>query len=308
MKVLNLINARKPFLMDQIKALEDAGIECDTICVPGEFYADGAEFTSRSLWDYMKFYPKVLSDVSDDYDVVHAHYGLTAPFALAQPHRPVVLSLWGRDLFGPAAPVTKFCAKFCDEVIVRSEEMRQELGMESHIVERGVDLEKFKPINQEIARSEIGWSNQEKHILFPYSPQRNKKNYPLAETVIQEVNDTLEEDIVIHTVYNEPHEKIPLFMNAADLLLMTSRPKSEGSPNTVKEALACNTPIVSTNVGDVTELIGNVSGCHVCTNKEELVEKSIESLKSVSEMNGRIKAKNLSWDKTTKQIKTIYQN
>jgi glycosyltransferase involved in cell wall biosynthesis len=186
--------------------------------------------------------------------------------------------------------------------------MRQELGMESHIVERGVDLEKFKPINQEIARSEIGWSNQEKHILFPYSPQRNKKNYPLAETVIQEVNDTLEEDIVIHTVYNEPHEKIPLFMNAADLLLMTSRPKSEGSPNTVKEALACNTPIVSTNVGDVTELIGNVSGCHVCTNKEELVEKSIESLKSVSEMNGRIKAKNLSWDKTTKQIKTIYQN
>ncbi|MDB2252500.1 glycosyltransferase [Halorubrum ezzemoulense] len=307
MKVLNLINAHKPFLMDQIDALEEAGVECDTICVPGDFHANDSDFTSRSPIDYLKFYPKVLSHISSDYDVIHAHYGLTAPFALAQPHRPVVLSLWGRDLFGPAAPVTKACAKLCGEVIVRSEEMREELGQPAHIVERGVDLEKFRPMDQEQAREKVNWSNKRKHVIFPYSPQRDKKNYQLAEEVIEEVKSIADENVALHAIYNEPHKKIPVYLNASDLLLMTSRPKSEGSPNTVKEALACNTPVVSTNVGDVSNLIGDVSGYHICNNKEEIVKSTAEVLRSGDTVNGRIRARDLSWSRTTDSIIDIYK-
>lgn len=308
MKVLNLINARKPFLMDQIRALEEHGVECDTICVPGDFYADDSDFTRRSVWDYVKFYPMVLSRVSPEYDVIHAHYGLTAPFALAQPHRPVVLSLWGRDLFGPASGVTRVCAKLCDEVIVRSEEMRDELGFDAHIVERGVDIERFKPKNQDEAQKEIGWDRTCKHVLFPYSPKRDKKNYPLAEDVVKKVNENYDEDVVLHAVHNEPHDKIPAYMNAADVLLMTSRQKSEGSPNTVKEALACNLPVVSTPVGDVNDLLEGVSNSFVCHSEKELTRRTIEILKSGDRSNGTEKIASLTWNKTTKQLLSIYRN
>jgi teichuronic acid biosynthesis glycosyltransferase TuaC len=307
MKVLNLINARKPFLMDQIQALEENGVECDTIFVPGDFNADDSDFTRRSVWDYVRFYPKVLSQVSSEYDVIHAHYGLTAPFALAQPYRPVVLSLWGRDLFGPASGVTKVCARMCDKVIVRSEEMKDELGMDAHIVERGVDINKFKPQNQKVAQDKIGWDKECKHVLFPYSPKRAKKNYPLARKVVDSVNTDSDENVILHTVHNEPHNKIPIYMNASDVLLMTSTPKSEGSPNTVKESMACNTPVVSTNVGDVIRLIGDVNGCFVCDNESDLTNRLTYILGS----NGNIKSRKkiveeLGWKKTSNQLIDIY--
>ncbi|QLD88781.1 glycosyltransferase [Natronomonas salina] len=308
MKVLNLINARKPFLMEQIRAVEATGVECDTICVPGDFYADDSDFTSRSVWDYVKFYPMVLSQVSSEYDVIHAHYGLTAPFALAQPHRPVVLSLWGRDLFGPASGVTKVCARLCDEVIVRSEEMKNELGRDAHIVERGVDIEKFKPQDQEEAQKEVGWEKDSKHVLFPYSPKREKKNYPLAEDVVHSVDENRDEGVVLHAVHNQPHEKIPAYMNAADVLLMTSRPKSEGSPNTVKEALACNLPVVSTPVGDVNELLDGVSNSFVCQSEEELSRRTLEILERGERSNGAEKVATLTWDNTSNQLLSIYES
>lgn len=308
MKVLNLINARKPFLMDQIQALEERGVECDTICVPGNFSADDSDFTRRSVWDYVKFYPMVLSQVSSEYDLIHAHYGLTAPFALVQPHRPVVLSLWGRDLFGPASGVTRVCAKFSDDIIVRSEEMRDELGFDAHIVERGVDMKKFKPRNQEEAQNEIGWDVKSKHVLFPYSPKREKKNYPLAEDVVQKADEHYDGDVVLHAVHNNPHDKISTYMNAADVLLMTSRPKSEGSPNTVKEALSCNLPVVSTDVGDVKGLLKGVRNSSVCSGEKELINSLQEVLTSGERSNGREYISDLTWERTADSILEIYKS
>lgn len=307
MRVLNLINAEKPFLMNQIESLEDHGVECDIVGVPGQFYANDEDFTRRSVWDYAKFYPKVLSNISDDYDIIHAHYGLTAPFALAQPHRPVVLSLWGRDLFGPISPITKACVKLCDEVIVRSDEMAQELDEEVHVVERGVDIDKFSPKNQDIAQQEVGWDPNKKHVLFPYSPKRSKKNYPLAEEVIEEVKQKHQARVELHTIHNEPHEKMSYYMNAADVLLLTSRPRSEGSPNTVKEALACNLSVVSTPVGDVESLLKGVENSFVCENKQEIIKNISQILEEGPHSNGRDKIKDLTWSKTSEQLITIYQ-
>jgi len=54
--------------------------------------------------------------------------------------------------------------------------------------------------------------------------------------------------------------------------LLTSR--SEGSPQFIKEAMACNLPIVSTDVGDVRFNVAGVDGCYVCDQDvKELAEK-----------------------------------
>jgi len=77
-----------------------------------------------------------------------------------------------------------------------------------------------------------------KHVLFLYDPRREVKNYPLAERVVDRVNDEFTEQIELQVPFPIDHEMVPMYMNAADVLLMTSR--REGSPNTIKEALACN--------------------------------------------------------------------
>jgi len=306
MKILNLINAEKPFLMQQLDALEEHGCDIDIVSVPGSYRATGEGVDNRSIMDYARFYPKVLNQPLSEYDVIHSHFGLTAPFALTQPHRPVVMSLWGNDLFGEYGFVSKTCARFADAVIVRSEEMAQELPVDAHIVERGVDLDLFSPMDQQEAQTMVGWNPDDYHVLFPYAPSREKKNYPLAKEIIDDVNKTVDQKVTLHTVYNEPHDEIPIYMNASDVLLMTS--KSEGSPNTVKEALACNLSVVSTDVGDVQNLLKNISNSKIGETKQDLIEYCSASLKNDKLSGGHEKMKNLSWDNTVKDILNIYRS
>jgi hypothetical protein len=245
----------------------------------------------------------------DDYDIVHAHYGLTAPLAIAQWNRPIVLSLWGRDLFGKYRWITKVSARFFDAVIVRSEEMSSELGVRAHIVERGVEIETFRPMNKKAARDQIGWKQDANHILFPYAPSREKKDYSRANKIVEEVKSRLNTEVHLQTVYNKPHNLMPIYMNAADLLLMTSSPMSEGSPNTVKEAMACNTPVVTTNVGDVKKLLQNVSNSYVCESNPELVEHTAEIIEEGLSSNGRsIVEEKLQWKDTAEHISSIYES
>ncbi len=97
---------------------------------------------------------------------------------LAQCRKPVVLSLWGSDLYGPIEPISRACVPICDEVVVMSEEMREYLGRECTVVPDGVDLEKFHPGPRRDAREAVGWAGDEYQVLFPYTPKRTVKNYP----------------------------------------------------------------------------------------------------------------------------------
>lgn len=307
MKVLNLTVEKKPFLLQQLEALEEHGVEGDLVTVPGERIIGEEEVQRHSVFDYVKFYPKVLRHSLNEYDLVHAHFGLTAPFAFAQPHRPIVTSLWDWDLYGEYGWVSRRFANWSDAVIVRNEEMGAELDQEAHVVERGVNMEKFSPMDQREAQDQVGWDPDVHHVLFPYSPSREKKNYPLAKKLVTKVEEKTNEKVILHTVYNEPHEKIPIYMNAADVLLITS--KSEGSPNTVKEALSCELPVVSTNVGDVDSLIEGVDYSYSCETENDLEKGLIDALSSNNvDIGGRESIKELTWDNTAISIIDIYNS
>jgi len=254
-QVLQLITSTRPFFEEQVSALEDRGIECTVVGVPGSY----APEAPRSPADYLRYYPTVLRRSLDAFDLVHANYGLMAPFALAQPRRPVVVTLWGTDLMGEHGWLRRLSVtggRMADAVVLPSEAMAAAYPHDHERIPFGVDTERFRPIDRTTARERLGWPD-EPTVLFPYDPDRPEKDYERAERVVERA-DT---DVRLHTVTGVDHDEMPTVYNASDALLVTSR--REAGPMAVKEAAACNVPVVSTDVGFVAEVIEGVSNSAV---------------------------------------------
>lgn len=302
MHVLNLTSkANSPPFELQVAALEERGIECTTVQVPGTVTAD----SSRSVLDYVRFHPTVLKESFGSYDLIHANYGLTAPFALTQPRLPVVLSLWGTDLDGDLGWVSKLCANFCDATIVMSERMERELDQDCHVIPHGVDFDQFGPMPRSEAIDRVGWDPDAKHVLFPYKAERDVKNYPRAERIVDAVRTDVPEPVRLQTARDVPHDEMPTYMNAADCLLLTS--DREGSPNVVKEAMACNLPVVSVDVGDVRERLDGVEPSEVCRNDRELRLALFSILNGGGRSNGREQAEEISTEWMAARIHQVYR-
>ncbi|ELZ10125.1 glycosyl transferase group 1 [Natrinema thermotolerans DSM 11552] len=302
MEVLTLTTyADAPFMTQQQAALEERGVSFTTLSVAGEVAAD----TDRRPVDYVRTVPRVVREAAAGYDLIHAHYGLTAPLALAGLRTPIVLSLWGSDVHGPVAPISKAAAPFCDAVVVMSDRMREALGRECTVIPDGVDLERFRPEPQARAKARVGWDDEGRDILFPYPPARGVKNHPRAERIVSVVDNLREEPVRLRTVHGVDHDAVADYMNAADALLLTS--DSEGSPNSVKEALACNLPVVATDVGDVPERLAGVDPSVVATSDEELVEGLLAVLERDERSNGRAAAREVSIDRTADRLLEVYE-
>ncbi|MFW5983504.1 MAG: glycosyltransferase, partial [bacterium] len=87
----------------------------------------------------------------------------------------------------------------------------------------------------------------------------------------------------------------------------------EGSPNVIKEAMACNKPIVSTNVGDVEWLFGNTEGCYLSDFNPENFAKQLEKAICFSETKGETKGRDriielkLDASSVAKKITEVYR-
>ncbi|MFC7138438.1 glycosyltransferase [Halosimplex aquaticum] len=299
-RTLQLVTSRRPFFEQQVEVLERNGVSCTVVPVPG-----GTR--ERSLADYVRFYARVLEAASGpDFDLVHANYGLTAPAALAQPIRPVVLSLWGSDLLGRYGTVSEQCARFADAVVVMSEEMATDLDGDYTVVPHGIDTDRFAPEPQDEAREEVGWESGANHVLFPYDPSREEKNYPRAERVVDRARDAVDGRVELHAVSGVPHEQVPTYMNAADAMILPS--EREGSPNAVKEALSCNLPVVATPVGDVPTLLDGADCSHVSDTDEGLADALAEVLTSTSPPNGRERAREFGLDRMGEDLLGVYDS
>jgi glycosyltransferase involved in cell wall biosynthesis len=306
MRVLNIVpNAESRFFRQQVAALSDVGVEATVVSVPGQRDYDDGGTSGRSPLDYLRFVPTVLRRSFGEYDLLHANYGLTGPHAVLQPNLPVVLSLWGTDLMGEYGWVSQCCARYADAVVVMSPEMADRLDVDCHVVPHGVDLERFAPEPTAAARDAVGWSEEGHHVLFPYPPERAVKNYPLAKRVVERVRDRLDDPVRLHTVTDVPHARMPRYMNAADALLVTSR--REGSPNAVKEALACNLPVVSTDVGDVAARLEDVDPSHVCRTDDGLADALADVLCRGDRSDGRDAARDISVTRCRDRLYDVYR-
>lgn len=290
-----------PFMDQQIGALERRGVSFERLTVPGHVSAT----ESRGVIDYLRFFPDVIREARTDYDLLHAHYGLTAPMALAQRRLPVVLTLWGSDLTGHVGRLTRACAPHCEEVIVMTDGMDRRLGSGCTVIPFGIDLDLFRPIDRERARARVGWDRDEHHVLFPYPPERTVKNYPRAKRVVEAVDERVDRPVSLQVVHGIDHEDVPTYMNAADALLLTS--DREGSPTSVKEALACNLPVVALDVGDVQRRLAGVDPSTVATSDDELVDGLLDVLERGERSNGRTAAGEVSQDETIDRVLDVYE-
>ncbi|WP_255149576.1 glycosyltransferase [Halorarius halobius] len=301
--VLQLVTSPRPFFDDQVRILERLGATCTVLEVPGEHDPEAGR--RRSVTDYVRFYPRVLDHGLDDYDLVHANFGLTAPAALAQPTRPVVVSLWGTDLHGEFGWLSRWCATRADATVVMSAAMAADLDQPCHVVPHGVDTERFRPMDGEAARDRLGWSAEALHVLFPYAPDREVKNFPRAERVAENADRRLDAPVELHAVSGVPHERVATYMNAADAMLLTS--KREGSPNAVKEALACQLPVVATDVGDVRERLSGVANTAVGRSDAELVDALVEVLERGERSDGREAVRDITLERMGHRLLSVYR-
>jgi|AntRauMinimDraft_4_1070384.scaffolds.fasta_scaffold02606_1 hypothetical protein len=289
---------RATFLDKTIESLERNGVNCDVAIVPGDI-------GSRSPVDYARFLPQVTKRrLANEYDLIHSHDGLTAPAALSQVGIPKVASLWGTDVFDDWKRLLSQSVYFADETIVTSEEMADLLYRDCRVIPHGVDMDLFTVHDTTLSKDNLNWSSDAKHALFPYNPERPEKRYNLAKRAVAEAENEYGESIELKTVYGESYERIPEYMNAADVLLITS--EYEGGPYTVKEAMACNLPVVSTNVGDVSEYLTDVNPSIVAA-ESNIPDAIVKVLEAGHRSNGRKKAQNISMRRTGYRIQSIYE-
>ena len=301
MHVCNLVtNERARFYGLQLDALDRRGVTQKTLAVAGD---GGAQ--ARSPLAYGRFYTRALLASLGEFDLVHANYGLTGPPAVLQPRLPSVLSLWGTDLFGRYGTVSEFCARHSDATIVMSEGMADELDTPCDVIPHGVDLDLFRPADQAEAREAVSWPAEGYQVMFPYPPDRPVKNYDRAKRIVDTASERLGEPIELRTLQGIPHDRMPTYMNAADALLLTS--DHEGSPNSVKEALACNLPVVATDVGDVAERLDGVTPSTIADSDPHLVNGLIATLVQGDRSNGRAAAREVSVERMGERIVEVYE-
>ncbi|OQC45904.1 MAG: putative teichuronic acid biosynthesis glycosyltransferase TuaC [Bacteroidetes bacterium ADurb.Bin035] len=243
----------------------------------------------KGVWGYLKNIPQLRKQImAFNPDIIHSHYffcGIIA--ALASRKIPIVVSLMGSDTH--QSKIMKLIIKlFSDykwtKTLVKSEDMKIRLGLINAVVlSNGVDLNLFHPLDKKECRQKLGWDLDNKYVLFASNPDRKEKNFGLAQATIDKIKINFVE---LKIIYNIDHSQMPVYLNAADVLLLTS--KWEGSPNIVKEAMSCNLPVVATKVGDIEYLFGNTEGYYYTDpDPDKLAEKINYVLNNDIKPNGR---------------------
>ena len=137
-----------------------------------------------------------------------------------------------------------------------------------HIVPNGVNLSKFSTLN---SASSLKERKSEKNILFLANTINSRKNFRLLKEAMILINNP---NYKVISPYPLDHNQVQEFYNNADVFVLTSF--NEGSPNVIKEAMACNCPIVATDVGDIRWLFGETEGCFITSFKPEDVAVKIQ--------------------------------
>ena len=297
MKVLFVASGNKKFgvssfVASQAKSLEEAGVDVTVFPVVGHGWKG-----------YLSNLPKLRKTIRQvNPDLIHAHYTTCGLLASLVTGKPVVVSVLG-SFPNPKAFKLKWVRFFIRHIwaqtITKSRRTANQIGLPGiHVIPNGVNLAQFKPYPFDESRKILGFDDEHKYVIFVSNPERSEKNYKLARTAVMQLNDPA---VQLVPVYDKPHDEVVRYMSAADALILTS--VSEGSPNVIKEAMACNCPIVTTDVGDVRERLEGLEGCYVADG-DSMDRDSVELAKSVS---GKLRLA-LSFNRRTKGRDKLIQD
>jgi glycosyltransferase involved in cell wall biosynthesis len=299
MKVLFVVSGNNqyydvaPFIRSQGDSLAQEGVEVTYFPILG-----------KGLFNYVKNIVPLYKHLKQNpVDVIHAHYSLCGWVAVwaSLGRIPVVLSYMGDDVFGSHTDLNKLKFKswvlallgktvqpFVQAIICKSPKMVNAVARKSvtHLIPNGVRFEQFK-IYEKGCRKELGLEKDKKYVLFLADPSDANKNVALVEAALEMLNLP---DVELLVRYKVSHDAVVKYLNSADVFVLCSF--SEGSPNVVKEAMACNCPMVVTKAGDAPLVVSHTQGCYASpTWKPEDFAKKLRLALQYSEKHGRTKGR-----------------
>ena len=270
-------NRFAPFILEQATALQRLGNEIDYYGLQG-----------KGLEGYLKNLPKFKKKIKEfNPDVVHAHFGLSGLFANLQRQKPVVTTYHGSDINERSLlPFSKWAMHWSAWNVFVSRQTLEVVHPKRKfsLLPCGIEINEQQLMGKSEARQRMHLAQEKHYVLFAGSYDRDVKNAPLAKEVVGKLT---EKNVELLELKGYSHEEVIMLMCAVDALLLTSL--NEGSPQVVKEAMACGCPIVSVDVGDVYERTHGIEGCYVANTfeSEELAKLLSKALAFSGKTAGR---------------------
>jgi len=305
------------FIEQQIKSLRQIGLH---VCV---MFVDRLR---RGMCVYFNLRHLLRNEIEEfQPDLVHVMYGGVMADTVTKTvnDRPTIVTFHGSDLLGEhmSGRFRKGIAQYgvwaswraarrATRVIAVATRVRDALPPDIdqskiRTIPCGIDLERFKPLSRHECRQQLGWDRDTFHILFPANLGDPVKRPDLAQAAVDVVKQSGIK-VEMHYLRGIQNHLVPVWLNASDVLLLTSR--HEGSPTVIKEALACNLPVVSVDVGDVRERISRIAGCYLALPEANDLAAKLSSVYSgVRRIAGRISIAELSLECVSLKLKNLYK-
>lgn len=293
------------FVKEQVESLQKIGVDCEV------FYCDGQ---NKGFKKYITYLPKLWwRSLFGGYDIIHCHHALSAVLLTmtgAPLFKKVVLSYqndptkeWGDKMF-------KIFNLWFKKFIIKNTSPYLKYKKFVYLP-NGCNQVFFVPMDMTECRKKLGWDEDKQYIIYMDSNKgvRTQKRKDRFDEVISLLNSKYGWNAEAVVMRNVDRPLVPLYLNAANLHMISS--DFEGSPNSVKECMCCNTPVVSTPVGNVPEMIGDILGAYVTEGfaSEELAEACDKVLRSKEPFDGRDKflAKGYGMVTVAEKLKSLYE-
>lgn len=285
-----------PFVLEQGRSLEEAGCIVDFLPFNSHYW------NPRPIIEKIKEFKP---------DIIHAHYGLCGIPSLLRHKVPVVITFHNGETLNPFVNfISSLFSLHAEYVIYVAQHIYEKCIFKKKksycILPCGVNLNECVITPKEEARAKLGFERDKKYILFGGDFNNLRKNFPLLREAIEL---TGRKDIVTLEMKGMSREQVCLHMSACDLFALPT--KSEGSPQALKEAMACNCPILATDIADIKHLLGNIQGHYLCDfDPNDVAEILSQALLFHSQTEGRkrIIELGLSNNIVAKQIISIYKS
>lgn len=294
------------FVKEQTVSLEKLGIDFDYFLIKG-----------RGPIGYLKNYFPLLKKIeSSKPDIIHAHYGLSGLLSVFQKEIPVVITFHGSDINSKHRKgktnknnninlFSRIALKYSNYNIFVSHDLAMQARVTDNysVIPCGVDMNLFYEVDKDDCRRKFNFDSSYNYVLFSSEFTNRVKNFLLAKSITDLCNN-----VKLIELKGFKREEVRDLLNACDSLIVTSY--NEGSSQIIKEAMACNQPIVSTDVADIKEIFHNVEGNYITSyDPIDGKNKMIQALNFKKRTLGRNRIRELGLDlnSTADKVLAVYK-